>query len=148
MLPRIVLTFHCLNKCSSDLKIFANSRPSVSNFKSFSRSLEHFFLTVGQHSVTKNCSDLSLFEQIVPVISKLLQILSLQSRISKHFLNHQNNFFSLQVRTILVTKYHFLKMGQKVPSEILPPLKHKFSTTIFEQSIRNFLSNYLCTVPY
>ena len=29
--------------CSSDLKIFANSRPSASNFKSFSRSLEHFF---------------------------------------------------------------------------------------------------------
>ena len=34
--------------CSSDLKIFANSRPSASNFKSFSRSLEQFFLSVGQ----------------------------------------------------------------------------------------------------
>ena len=33
--------------CSSDLKNFANSRPSASNFKSFSRSLEQFFLTVG-----------------------------------------------------------------------------------------------------
>ena len=33
--------------CSSDLKNFANSQPSASNFKSFSRSLEHFFLTVG-----------------------------------------------------------------------------------------------------
>ena len=32
---------------SSDLKNFANSRPSASNFKSFSRSLEQFFLTVG-----------------------------------------------------------------------------------------------------
>ena len=29
--------------CSSDLKNFANSWPSASNFKSFSRSLEHFF---------------------------------------------------------------------------------------------------------
>ena len=28
-----------------------------------------------KHSVTKNCSDLSLFEQIVPVISKILKIL-------------------------------------------------------------------------
>ena len=40
---RYLLTF-------SDLKIFADSRPSASNFKSFSRSLEQFFLTVGQNS--------------------------------------------------------------------------------------------------
>ena len=32
------------------LKIFANSPPSASNFKSFSRSLEQFFLTVGQNN--------------------------------------------------------------------------------------------------
>ena len=36
--------------CSSDLKIFANSRPSDSNFKSFSRSVEQFFLTIGQNN--------------------------------------------------------------------------------------------------
>jgi hypothetical protein len=36
--------------CSSDLKFFSNSRPSASNFKSFSRSLEQFFLTVGQNN--------------------------------------------------------------------------------------------------
>ena len=36
--------------CSSDLKNIANSRPSVSNFKRFSRSQEHFFLTVGQNN--------------------------------------------------------------------------------------------------
>ena len=36
--------------CSSDLKIFENSRPSALNFKSFSRSLEQFFLTVGQNN--------------------------------------------------------------------------------------------------
>ena len=35
---------------SSDLKNFANSLPSASNFKSFSRSLEQFFLTVGQNN--------------------------------------------------------------------------------------------------
>ena len=34
--------------CSSDLKIFENSWPSTSNFNSFSRSLEQFFITVGQ----------------------------------------------------------------------------------------------------
>ena len=36
--------------CSSDLKIVENSRPSASNFKSFSRSLEQLFLTVGQNN--------------------------------------------------------------------------------------------------
>ena len=36
--------------CLSDLKKFANSRPSASNFQSFSWSLEQFFLTVGQNN--------------------------------------------------------------------------------------------------
>ena len=36
--------------CSSDLKNFENSRPSASNFKSFSQSLEQFFLTVAQNN--------------------------------------------------------------------------------------------------
>ena len=35
---------------SSDLKMFSNSWPSASNFKSFSRSIEQFFLTVGQNN--------------------------------------------------------------------------------------------------
>ena len=42
---------------------------------------------LNKHSVTRNCSDLSLFE-IIQVISKILQILSLQPRISKVFLDH------------------------------------------------------------
>ena len=38
--------------CFSHLKNFANSRPSASNFKSFYRSLEQFFLTaVGQNNI-------------------------------------------------------------------------------------------------
>ena len=36
--------------CSSDLINFANSRLSAWNFKSFSRSLEHFFLSVGKNN--------------------------------------------------------------------------------------------------
>ena len=47
-------TFRYRINCSSDLKNFANPRPSASNFKSFSRSLEQFVLTVGQNNfVTK-----------------------------------------------------------------------------------------------
>ena len=37
----------------SDLKFFVNSRPSAPNFKSISRSLEQFFLTVGQDNFGK-----------------------------------------------------------------------------------------------
>ena len=44
LLPK---TFTVWTNCSSDLKIFANSQPSASNFKKNSRSLEQFFLTVG-----------------------------------------------------------------------------------------------------
>ena len=46
---KIVLTFYFSNRlfCS---KRFANSRPSASNFESFSRSLEQFFLTVGPNN--------------------------------------------------------------------------------------------------
>ena len=40
--------------CSSDLKHFTNSQPSVLNFKSFSRSLEQNFLTVGQNNFGNN----------------------------------------------------------------------------------------------
>ena len=36
--------------CSSDLKIFANSWTSASNFKSFSQSTEQFFLAVGRNN--------------------------------------------------------------------------------------------------
>jgi hypothetical protein len=42
--------FTVRKNCSSDLKIFANFQPSVSNFKSFSRPLEHFPLIVGQNN--------------------------------------------------------------------------------------------------
>ena len=43
-------TIRIQNIYFSDLKNFANSLPSASNFKSFSRSLEQFFLTVGQNN--------------------------------------------------------------------------------------------------
>ena len=39
-----------LQKLCTVFKNFDNYRPSASNFKSFSRSLEQFFLTVGQNN--------------------------------------------------------------------------------------------------
>ena len=79
--------------------------------------------------MTKNCYDLSLFEQIVLVISKCLQILRLQPWISKVFLDHYNNFFSLQVRTILVTKFHFYTLIDKTHLET----KNEILTTAIQQ---------------
>ena len=43
-------TFTVLINCSGDLKTFGNFQPSAVNFKSFSWSLEYFFLTVGQNN--------------------------------------------------------------------------------------------------
>ena len=42
--------FTVWTNCSCDLKNFENSRPSTSNFKSFFRSLDNFFLTEGQNN--------------------------------------------------------------------------------------------------
>ena len=54
--------------------IFSNLNSNCSNLL-YLRNLQE---QVKNHSATKNCSDLSLFEQIVLVISKFLQILNLQ----------------------------------------------------------------------
>ena len=57
---------------SSDLKIFANSRPSASNFKTFSRSLEQFFLTVGQNNFGNKIPMLAIWIlYIFPFLSPL-----------------------------------------------------------------------------
>ena len=47
--------------CSSDLKIFANSRPSASNLQTFSWSLERFFLTVGQNNFGNKITFVTFF---------------------------------------------------------------------------------------
>ena len=59
-----------------------------------------------KHSVTKNCSKLPLFEWIVLVISKFLQILGLQPRISNFF------FWSLEQFFPTVGQNNF---GNKIP---------------------------------
>ena len=45
----ILFQLHC-SICSFELKNLANSRPSASNFKRFPRSLEQFFLSLGQNN--------------------------------------------------------------------------------------------------
>ena len=47
---KMFLSFTVQINFSGDLNIFANSRPSASNFGFFFWSLKHFFLTVGQNN--------------------------------------------------------------------------------------------------
>ena len=62
---------------------------------------------VKKHSVTKNCSDISLFEQIVLLISRFLQILGLRFRISKVFLTVGQNNFENESLILVIPKTYF-----------------------------------------
>ena len=61
--------------CSSGLKNFADSRPSVSNFKSFSRSLEHFNLTIGQSNFGNNILICNIHSSYHSYLSCVLHII-------------------------------------------------------------------------
>ena len=71
--------------CSSDLKKFANSQPSASNFKKISWSLEQFFLTVCQNN----------FGNKIPFLFAKYPSRSLGDNICKckHFLGTLRNSF-------------------------------------------------------
>ena len=82
---------------------FSNLNLNCSNLQDMGNFLEQ----VKKTFCYQKCLDLSLFEWIVLVISKKLQILGLQPRISKVFSQSLEQFFSQYFRTILVRKYHF-----------------------------------------
>ena len=68
--------------CYSDLENFENSEPSASNFKSFSRSLEQFFLTVGQNNFGNKIPFLTF--ALSNILVQLLHFLkSIEGKISK-----------------------------------------------------------------
>ena len=67
-----------------------------------------------------------------------------QPQISNVFRDHQNNFFSQQVRTILVTKYHYstmLKQFEFCVTRFLPDLKILVMTfrKYFEKTCLQFI---------
>ena len=49
----------------SDLKKITNSRPSASNFKSFSPSIEQFFLTVSQDNFGNNIPKIKIWFELL-----------------------------------------------------------------------------------
>jgi hypothetical protein len=78
--------------CSSDFKKFKNYQPSASNFKSFSRSLEQSFLTVGQNNFGNKIPFLSLPSQHPPTCGDKCCI----------FINVQVTLFNATVKLILL----------------------------------------------
>ena len=70
--------------CSSDLKSFANSRPSASNFKFFSQSLEQFFLTVYQNNFGKKIPFLLCTKSNLNYSFKSMNNISNSNRIALH----------------------------------------------------------------
>ena len=108
--------------CSSDLKNFANSRPSASNFKSFSRSLEQFFLTVGQNN----------FGNKIPFPSFFLHFLSLFP------INYVFDIWNPDMRTsITLEKY---KVNLDRFSYVLDQSLKALHTFIFTLLFLHFLS--------
>ena len=104
----------------SDLKHFANSRPSASNFKKKSRSLEQFFLTVGHNNFGKK---------------------NTISNFSCRFLNH--NYFwiiiVLDLRNLKeqVKKVFCYKIGNKIPDF----LQHEKWDVVFRELVNEKLPN-------
>ena len=82
--------------CSSDLKIIANSGPSASNFKSFSQSLEHFFLTGDQNNFdNKNnfCFNMYAFVTLLTLLcSSKMQRSKLQYQIKRNSAKNYPDF--------------------------------------------------------
>ena len=90
--------FNVWTNCSSDLKMFTNSQPSASNLKSFSWSLEQFFLTVGQNNfgnkipLCMNFWKIRIFFQTVHIIDWV----------------HKKEFKSMCLK--ISVRHHFLKL--------------------------------------
>ena len=83
----------------SDLKIFANSWPSASNFKSFSQSLEQIFLTVGQNN----------FGNKIPFIFHSVATAKLILPIDYH----SNTMLNVCVKCSLVRRWLLVKISKK-----------------------------------
>ena len=105
--------------CSIDLKI-TNSRPSASNFKSFSQSLEQFFLTVNQNN----------FGNKIPFLALALKLkIGSQQRKQRQT---KKRFASLSKWTINVSRWIDLRKTAKM----------------VQNGVRSYLKNHLFSYTY
>ena len=135
MLPKIVLTVSI--NCSSDLKIFANCRPSALNFKSFSRSLEQFFLTVGQNN----------FGNKIPLLfyNCSLQALWADALVKHCFLKMLLIFKELQFR--LIFNLYGLDWNRVKVSNLLCAKARHFCNLDMATSKNAFFNNMFYNLP-
>ena len=99
--------------CFTDLKMFANYRPSASNFKSFSWSLEQFFLIVGQNNFGNKIPFL-LFQRYVsragrfiPLNGSMTVVADAQKVITRTLFPKPSSEEFLGCRPVLFSKKHF-----------------------------------------
>ena len=78
--------------CCSDLKNFANSRPSASNFKSFSRSLEQIFSHSRSEQFWKQNTSVLLQCQKSPRQARVVVMFPLYNLRKKRGGNHSFSF--------------------------------------------------------
>ena len=90
--------------CPSDLKDFANYWPSASNFKSFCRSLEQFFLTVDKNN----------FGNKIPLFSfQFMSILVRKQVAQLLLLLHSTEQAHLESMTSKLLKFHVEQVMRK-----------------------------------
>ena len=127
--------FTVWKNCSSDFKNFANSLPPASNFKSFSRSLGQFFLTVGQNN----------FGNKIPFTDELCWVFPLKMQ-RMSFCESKDNDWPKSITVLklhISMHYHF----------ILVSLGRLYSNIIYcrepricKESSKKFHLSWLCAV--
>ena len=130
--------------CSSDLKHFANSQPSSSNFKSFSWSLEQFFLTVGQINFVYKIPFTYVKTHLCRIVRIIIGVKGLWNKVENCWtteefsFNHVISSLYVQIRgvsTILCFSliilfgvagyYMYIELKRKSTFQILPFLRFK-----------------------
>ena len=75
--------------CTSDLKNFANSWPSASNFQIFSQTLKQFFLTVGQNNFGNKIQFLTVFRNTYQWVGVRCTRFEIPKLVTAHILSVQ-----------------------------------------------------------
>ena len=115
MLKKYSVTKNCTDRinCSSDLKKFANSQSSASNYKIFSRIPEQFFLTVGKNNFDNKIPFHNTFD-----IHKMCYLLQISSQITWREIG-------FAVMGFLSPIYSYMGDKKKLASEIGMNRKYK-----------------------
>ena len=115
---KLIWTFTVWINCSSHLKYFANSWPSALNFNSFSRSVEQFFLTVGQNNFGNKIPKFLMYIQQFHNILKKKRQMTIDIHIdychlTRFLRNKQNKFCHIVISRDFSHQYHSKKWTRR-----------------------------------